>query len=58
MVITMTDEKLMALQSITLAMEDVRKKFEYSSNPETVEVYCKCIEKLASVYIYIHNTED
>ncbi len=54
----MKDEKVMALRSIVLAMEDVRKKFDYSSKPEYVMGYCECMEKLALAYTYIHNIED
>lgn len=49
----MANEKQLMLQSLVFAMEDIRKKLDYSNKPETVKAYCECIEKIAVAYTYV-----
>ena len=54
----MNDVTVMALRTIVLAMNDIRKKLDYSNKPEYVKSYCECIERLAITFTNIQNTHE
>ena len=54
----MANEKRLMLQSLVFAMEDMRKKLDYSNKPETLKVYCDCMVKIAVAYTYVARTDD
>ena len=54
----MANEKRMMLQSLLFAMEDIRKKLDYSNRTEYIKCCCECIEKIAIAYTYVARVEE
>ena len=53
----MDEVKKLFLQCILFSMEAMKEKIRDAHKPETLTVYCDCMEKLANTYKLIEKTE-
>ncbi len=54
----MANEKELALQCVLFSLEEMKEKMKYTPKPETIKIYCECIEQLAKVFKFLEGAED